>query len=109
MTAHGTGDLCLESKQVNGSQCGKPSHALNREHRESAERLPRQPLDGEKSYDRYLRSHEELPDMGSSAFISLAGDPKDSDMNSHGDKRGQGHHWWKKGAGAFQQSLHMNS
>jgi hypothetical protein len=54
-------------------------------------------------HDRYLSSHEKLPDMRRGSLVSLAGDAEYRNVKQHRRQGGERHGYWNQGARLFHQ------
>jgi hypothetical protein len=64
---------------------------LESQHRNGGPRSARKPPDCEESYHRQLTRDEELPEMSSSTFVSLASDAKESNRDENQSESRAGH------------------
>jgi hypothetical protein len=85
-------------EKKDGGHCYQRGSGLQRKYLQSLSRRPRQPLDREVRHDRYLSSHQDLPQVRSGAFIGLAGNAEQCNVANHNPQGGERHNQWKKSA-----------
>src|ERR1022692_2407074 len=88
----------LQLEPVDGGTCGKGCHGLHREHAQCLSRSPREPFQRKVRHDRYLSSHEKLPEMSRGSLVGFMHDAEYRKVTQHQSQGAYGHGDWEQRA-----------